>query len=326
MLSKLGVDDFCLRTFELPRNQIIQIKQAPAMVNGAMEEIFEQLSEQEFTMEQVCHFLIPKADKALLIRLDMGEEFVEQNCYKGTSVRGSEEDILYELEDFYGLSEMNKPAYMLQNVDIYEALSGIVEKNTLIYKDKLSRDIQTMKDALEQGISSRYFWISKDCGTRIFSEQDIYLKDTPIYSEWAIDGGERGARSYFIELNGQEEGRLKGTICELDHLNHLDFIDINFKRPVSVTVDFQLGDQQIFSFSRYRANSNEIREKYGSYGACQYNLENPIEHSDLMGQGRQLISENVKSIALADYLNLVAVKRVENDWCDSMSSYDDLER
>ena len=110
-----------------------------------------------------------------------------------------------------------------ENCDIFSVLGTIVAHNTKHYQTDFDIDKDILTEAAEENSVSdrRYLWMSRPCGTHCLKEKDVFLRDTSEYNTWtAYETGADEIVAYAIQVNGYEDGVLKGNLYELDYASH----------------------------------------------------------------------------------------------------------
>ena len=110
-----------------------------------------------------------------------------------------------------------------ENCDIFSVLGTIVAHNTKHYQTDFDIDKDILTEAAEENTVSdrRYLWMSRPCGTHCLKEKDVFLRDTSEYNTWtAYETGADEIVAYAIQVNGYEDGVLKGNLYELDYASH----------------------------------------------------------------------------------------------------------
>ena len=110
-----------------------------------------------------------------------------------------------------------------ENCDIFSVLGTIVAHNTKHYQTDFDIDKDILTEAAEENSvpDRRYLWMSRPCGTHCLKEKDVFLRDTSEYNTWtAYETGADEIVAYAIQVNGYEDGVLKGNLYELDYASH----------------------------------------------------------------------------------------------------------
>ena len=75
---------------------------------------------------------------------------------------------------------------VLKNVDVISTLRAIMDANTKSYKSDFDYDIENLKTVAKnpECKNRSFFWMSRNCGTWLFKEYDIFLKKSAAYNTW----------------------------------------------------------------------------------------------------------------------------------------------
>lgn len=75
---------------------------------------------------------------------------------------------------------------VLKNVDVISTLKAILDANTTSFKSDYDYDVKTLKAVAMNPESKKrsFFWMSRHCGTWLFKEYDIFLRDSAAYITW----------------------------------------------------------------------------------------------------------------------------------------------
>lgn len=150
---------------------------------------------------------------------------------------------------------------ILKNVDIIDTLQKITDNNTSNY----SSDFEYDKQTLIGGSSDRagYFWMSRNSGTWMFPERDVYILQTSSHNTWsAYSEKNDNVKAFFVEVQRISEGKAYGDIIELDYEKHLDYLVMNTVKPKEVRLTFK-DSMRNFSMNEYNTNFGSIRDRYG---------------------------------------------------------------
>lgn len=110
-----------------------------------------------------------------------------------------------------------------ENCDVLSVLREIMSHNTKHYQTDFAIDEEILTGAAEEpnAMDRRYLWMSRPCGTHCLKEKDVFLFNSPEYSTWtAYADTADEIVAYAVQLNGYEDGVLKGNLYELDYASH----------------------------------------------------------------------------------------------------------
>ena len=126
----------------------------------------------------------------------------------------------------------------------------------------------------------RFLWMSRPCGTHCLKEKDVFLYDTSEYHTWtAYSDTADEIVAYAVQLNGYEDGVLKGDLYELDYASHCAMAKNS--AVYIAQVKLHCDDRDIIM-----AYSNDWRlkaQKY-SYDKREFIPLSPNKHETLLGE------------------------------------------
>lgn len=104
------------------------------------------------------------------------------------------------------------------------SLEQIMLQNTDFYRS----DFEIDKKILEQNADSdktedkTLLWMSRQSGTYLFRERDVFLKDTSQFITWKYytDHSYDHILAYAVEITGKEGEKIMGNLYELDYMQH----------------------------------------------------------------------------------------------------------
>lgn len=166
---------------------------------------------------------------------------------------------------------------VLKNVDVISTLKAILDANTTSFKSDFDYDVKTLKAvAMNPESKTRsFFWMSRHCGTWLFKEYDIFLRDSAAYITWL----------YYIE---QDIGEHPITVNVIIH----DYDEV---------ADIVRGDIYLLDYSETCRRIRLFAE--------------PADYADITyekGTVRSLLSNRVEA-ALPKYGKFVSYQVVPND-------------
>ena len=110
-----------------------------------------------------------------------------------------------------------------ENCDVLSVLREIMSHNTKHYQTDFAIDEEILTEAANEpdAWDRRFLWMSRPCGTHCLKEKDVFLYDTSEYNTWtAYADAADEIVAYAVQLNGYEDGVLKGDLYELDYASH----------------------------------------------------------------------------------------------------------
>ena len=117
---------------------------------------------------------------------------------------------------------MNK----FENVDVFACLDAIMRQNTGFFQSDFEIDKEIIaKAAASPNVEDKtLLWLSRPSGTHCFRERDVFLKDTAPHNTWRFHKEQTRDRilAYAVELTGIKNGKIKGSLYELDYIQHYE--------------------------------------------------------------------------------------------------------
>lgn len=110
-----------------------------------------------------------------------------------------------------------------EHCDVLSVLREIMSHNTKHYQTDFAIDEEILTEAANEpnAWDRRFLWMSRPCGTHCLKEKDVFLFNSPEYSTWtAYAATADEIVAYAVQLNGYEDGVLKGDLYELDYASH----------------------------------------------------------------------------------------------------------
>lgn len=285
-------------------------------MSGDLWQIFDKLPVVDSQkQDSLIRFVLPQGDSLTLYTVDMGENFMDRNRYNGSSVRGSREEIMAELQESLKAQGYSlRPNAFFENVDVIATLKEIMEHNTDFYQTDFQYDVEKLREAAEdRGGCRNFFWLTRKNGTWCFPERDVYIQSTNAANTWAYYGGcgDENVKAFWIEL-GRMEGddqKIIGNIVEMDYQKHLDYLSTHSFAPAYVEVVFKSPNNvRTFTYQEYNQNWQSISQRYGTVERVKFLVENQTELARAVISARSLIWEATKPMGLTDYID-----RLEHD-------------
>lgn len=150
---------------------------------------------------------------------------------------------------------------ILKNVDIIDVLQQITDNNTSHYSSDFEYDKQTIIGGSSD--NARYFWMSRDNGTWIYPERDVYILQTASHNTWsAYSEKNDSVKAFLVEVQRITEGKAYGDIIELDYEKHLTNLIRNAVKPKEVQLTFK-DSMRNFSMNEYNNHFTSIKDRYG---------------------------------------------------------------
>lgn len=169
-----------------------------------------------------------------------------------------------------------------ENCDVLSVLREIMSHNTKHYQTDFAIDEEILTEAAAEpdAWERRFLWMSRPCGTHCLKEKDVFLYDTSEYHTWtAYSDTADEIVAYAVQLNGYEDGVLKGDLYELDYASHCAMAKNS--AVYIAQVKLHCDDRDIIM-----AYSNDWRlkaQKY-SYDKREFIPLSPNKHETLLGE------------------------------------------
>ena len=137
---------------------------------------------------------------------------------------------------------------VFKDVNIIGVLEWIVSKNTHAYQSDLEYD----KEKLEACVGSancknrNFLWMSRECGTWMFRESDVYLKDSAAFGTWtyyaANDVGEHPI-AVGISVTGKDrKGAIIGDVYLLNYAETVKDVQAHAFRADNARLTYEGGE------------------------------------------------------------------------------------
>ncbi|MDL2272950.1 DUF3849 domain-containing protein [Oscillospiraceae bacterium OttesenSCG-928-G22] len=153
-----------------------------------------------------------------------------------------------------------------ENVDVIAALGAVVAKNTVGYQTDFEYDKEQFTRAAENPDPEgrNLLWLSRRNGTECFVERDVHFNGTAEHNAWThYDSSKESLVAFAVKIAGMEDGRVMGSLYELDHAQHVREIQAHAKEPATVLLTFEDGAQRSFPYQEWKTNFVGIRQEHG---------------------------------------------------------------
>ena len=171
--------------------------------------------------------------------------------------------------------------------DLISALSAIVEKNTVAYKEDFDCDIKTLYAAVkEPKIEDRtFYWVSRPHGTWCVKEREVFLRGTTAHNIWThYETGNKDFKAYRVVITGEQDGKLTGHLYRLNYAEQIRRVMASALPVHHVSGLYADGETFCFPYSEMMQNSETKMaiERHGGIERLRYEPENEQELSDLI--------------------------------------------
>lgn len=178
---------------------------------------------------------------------------------------------------------MNYP-YM-ENVDLEQILTQITQSHTIRYQSDLVYDLERLfehqKDPRKE---NNFFWISRTNGTELLIEREAFIKETSSNHSLNTWFNEKNTPLlYHVTLTPRDQGRLTGTIHQLNYRQVNDFVQRNAQIPKTITID-TLTDP--IPYTEFLEHEDDIVGEYGTPSFRKIGVDDEPELLALIAQNR----------------------------------------
>ena len=142
------------------------------------------------------------------------------------------------------MGKLNK----FEDVDVFASLEAIMKQNTGFYQSDFDIDkkIIAEKAASPNKEDKPLLWLSRPSGTYCFRERDVFIKDTAPNNTWRFykEQTRDFILAYAVELTGEQDGKIKGNLYELDYEKHYECVKDNTVDAGTVTLVYEQGTRE----------------------------------------------------------------------------------
>ena len=114
-----------------------------------------------------------------------------------------------------------------KNVDVIETLRSIMVRNTAHYQEDFEKDIRILRRAVAD-VDPKHkwlYWMSRECGTYLFYEKDVYFRHTWANSAWCYYAGDHNIITFAVYLTATDGSLVKGNLYEIDYQQSLEDVE-----------------------------------------------------------------------------------------------------
>jgi hypothetical protein len=192
-----------------------------------------------------------------------------------------------------------------ENADIAACLGAVLEINTENYKSDFKYDLEMFAEAarLPDGENNRLVWLSRRSGTECFHERDIYLIESQAHNSWTYYAGAMSGtmsdtvRAYAVEVNGMENGRIKGDLYELDYPAHVGHVRKNALHVTDVSVRYADGEELHMPYKEWDGMRERLYMQHGEIKHCRPTVFKAGIRSRNPGINRQTAPQKAAAIS-----------------------------
>ena len=155
--------------------------------------------------------------------------------------------------------------------DLIGSLEKILNINTEHYKTDFDYDRKILYEAAasDNRQDKTFIWLTRAHGTHCFNERDLFIKDTPSYTTlqyWKGNASEN-IKAYAVEVESVKNGKLSGSVYDLDYEQYADMVKNNAINGAAKTVTYDRG-QCTYSFDKNVLGA--LHPKYGNIQKVEY--------------------------------------------------------
>jgi hypothetical protein len=147
------------------------------------------------------------------------------------------------------------------------------------------------------GENNRILWFSRHSGTHCLQEREVYIKDTAAFNTWNAYAKLLGSPEFYrpvivedrilayaININGVENGRIKGDLYELDYRDHIRQLDKHALPRHTVTAKYEDGTVLTMPYAEHDAKRERLYHQHGQ-------LKDYISHPEDAGALRDILKQ-----------------------------------
>lgn len=130
-----------------------------------------------------------------------------------------------------------------KNVDVIETLRSAMVRNTAHYLEDFEKDISILRRAAADADPEHkwLYWMSRECGTWLFFEKDVYFRHTLANSAWCNYAAERNIITFAVYLTAADGPQVMGNLYELDYQQSLKDVEKFSADTETFAATFQRG-------------------------------------------------------------------------------------
>ena len=142
--------------------------------------------------------------------------------------------------------------------DLIATLESIMRRNTKHYREDFEGD-RSMLTAAAAGSPSVFLWMSRPCGTCCFPERDVFIRGTYPHIAWLHyrDQEPQNIRAYAVEVTGERDGKVQGTLYKLDYLSHCEEVARCSVPAGTIRLEYERGEIYVPAKTRWDKTPDE---------------------------------------------------------------------
>lgn len=169
---------------------------------------------------------------------------------------------------------------MEKPIDILDALSKIVEKNTQHYRSDFAYDQATLREAASSyDMDDRaFYWMSRPNGTWCVKEREVFIRGSGAYSIWTYYADQpQDILAYRVMVTGIENGKVMGTIHRLNYREQVQRVLAHALPATAVTLTYESGIIDTVPFEQSPKGIHTVRPKDGGIKKVRYEVASNME-------------------------------------------------
>lgn len=186
----------------------------------------------------------------------------------------------------------------LIGVDLAETLRSIVKLKVNNYQTDIVYDVL---DLSKSKVNDYFCFMTRDSGTWLFSQKQVYIKDTQANITWK-NYKDQDVSTYAIEITDRQDNKVIGNIYEIDYKKTLDDVIKNEKEVEKVEVTFLNDTKIVYDVDDFKNNKNDIVNKYGEIKEAKDLIKDYFLFNIHMSKVKSQIQNSSKAISVNEYL------------------------
>lgn len=201
-----------------------------------------------------------------------------------------------------------------ENVNVTETLQKIMEHNTEFYQSDFLYDVDMIRKAAGNDDEQKgIFWMSRKCGTWVFDEKNVFIRNTPDYRTWRNYRAELdGVKAFWVRADHKQEGIVIGSILELDYermKKEFSTVEVNAE---SVWLAFKNQENsRIFPVFEFEENRQAIVQRYGGIQRIIYYVKDEEVLESHLDTLFEKLYQDAEPMDIDSYIDLMDKERFE---------------
>lgn len=197
------------------------------------------------------------------------------------------------------ISEAEKPLanHLRKFVDVdVTATLGAIARQSIVHFPK---DFEYDKDILRRAAASdnpedkSLLWHVSAYGTHTMTERDAFVEGTGAHSTW-VNYHYPDMLGYAVEITGMENGTVKGTVCELNHQEHMAHVQKTALPAETVTISYKDGRETTVSRREFDDDRHRLMSESGNVTGLRFHPEDESVLANLLRREQRHRAETPK--------------------------------